>query len=215
MERERASENKRRRGRRVGAATSGCSTGLVWIRNPRWDPSLYFLSGGLGLCVCAHARRWEGRMTDKSKSERDGRRRRGGVQLLPAVPYPFVVCAPQWGPDVLEKKFPAAYFFFLLRKWDCSCLRPVDDPIRTRCSGDASQWGQTQMALPVWFRNSLSWSCFNNSELRIHDLTRILIQPNWSRWILWTQQHLCGTEFDCWLISVCYNIIKYAYELFL
>lgn len=51
--------------------------------------------GALGLCVCAHARRWEERMTDKSKRERDGRRQIGGVQLLPAVPYPFVVCAPQ------------------------------------------------------------------------------------------------------------------------
>lgn len=37
---------------------------------------------GVWVYVCAHAKRWEGRRTDKSKRERDGRRQRGGVQLL-------------------------------------------------------------------------------------------------------------------------------------
>lgn len=99
-----------------------------------------------------------------------------GSGYLPAVPYPLVV-----RPTMKTRcrrgerkkiKFPAAYFF-LLREWDCSCLRPVDDPARTRCSGDASQRGREQtdenrfsrlirkFTFPGRLSTAQSWSCWS------------------------------------------------------
>lgn len=132
--------------------------GEEWERPPLAVPPDWFELGtpagiqartscrGVWVCVCAHAKRWEGRRTDKSKRERDGRRQRGGVQLLAGSSSS--VCGARCTMKTRctrKKKCPAAYFFFLLlRKWDCSCLRPADDPVRTKCSGDASQRGQKQ-----------------------------------------------------------------------
>lgn len=99
------------------------------------------------VCVCVCARKEVGREEGRQikERERDGRRQRGGVQLLAGSSLSVCGARCTMKTRCTRKKWSAAYFFFfLLRKWDCSCLRPVDDPTRTRCSGDASQWGQKQ-----------------------------------------------------------------------
>lgn len=130
--------------------------GEEWERPPLAVPPDWFELGtpagiqartscrGVWVCVCAHAKRWEGRRTDKSKREGWTETKRRS----PATCRQFLIrlwCALHNEDQMHKKKrSPAAYFFLLLRKWDCSCLRPADDLGRTRCSGDASQWGQKQ-----------------------------------------------------------------------
>lgn len=127
------------------------------------------------------AREEVGREEDGQIKGREGwteTKRRG-----PATCRQFLIrlrCAPHNEDQMREgrkkkKKFPAAYFFSLLREWGCSCLRPVDDPARTRCSGDASQWGQEQtdenrfsrlirkFTFPSRLSTAQSWSCWSTN----------------------------------------------------
>lgn len=163
------------------AATSGYSTGLLWIRNPHWDPSLYFLSGSFGSCVCTREK--VGREEDRQMKGREEwtESERWKHATCRQLPIRLVESHSTMKSRCIKKNPPcrllclssvvSRWSYFLA--WDESewtvlkaglqllvtCERPGEDSwkLSVPLSGDRRRLIRNALA---WFRNSFSGSLF-------------------------------------------------------